>query len=134
DSELELTMLPGGEVHVRVTDSDTGAPVTARLIVHGIAPTADPNFGPDYRASGAGPLIDALRGEAIMPLPSGRYRVLVTRGPEYTMDEQPVDVSPGSSHPLKLSIRHVIDTPGLVGCDFHVHARPSFDAPVLPED
>jgi hypothetical protein len=134
DSELELTMLPGGEVHVQVSDSDTGAPLTARLIVHGIAPTADPNFGPDYRASGAGPLIDALRGEAIMPLPSGRYRVLVTRGPEYTMDEQPVDVSPGSSHPLKLSIRHVIDTPGLVGCDFHVHARPSFDAPVLPED
>jgi hypothetical protein len=134
DSELELNMLPGGEAHVRVEDADTGQPLTARLIVHGVAPTADPNFGPDYRASGAGPLIDALRGEATMPLPTGRYRVLATRGPEYTIDEQAVDVAPGSSHAVRLSLRHVVDTPGWVGCDFHVHARPSFDSPVLPED
>ena len=59
DSELELTMLPGGEAHVLVEDPDTGQVLTARLIVHGVAPTADPNFGPDYRASGAGPLMDA---------------------------------------------------------------------------
>ena len=134
DSELELTMLPGGEVHVLVEDPDTDQALTARLIVHGVAPTADPNFGPDYRASGAGPLIDALRGEATMPLPAGRYRVLATRGPEYTIDEQSLDVAPGSSHSVRLALRHIVDTPGWVGCDFHVHARPSFDSPVLPED
>jgi hypothetical protein len=134
DSELELTMLPGGEVHVRVEDVDSGVPLTVRLIVHGLAPTADPNFGPDYRASGAGPLIDALHGDADMPLPTGRYRVVATRGPEYTVDEQQIDVAPGSSQALRLLLRHVVDTPGWVGCDLHVHARPSFDAPVLPED
>jgi len=134
DSELELMMLPGGEARVRVVDLDSGRPLTARLIVHGVTPTADPNFGPDYRASGAGPLIDALRGEAVMPLPSGRYRVLATRGPEYTMDEQPIDVTPGSAHDIRLALRHVIDTTGWVGCDLHVHARPSFDSAVLPED
>ena len=134
NSELELTMLPGGEVHVRVEDLDTGQPLTARLIVHGIAPTADPNFGPDYRASGAGPLIDALRGEANLPLPSGRYRIIATRGPEYTIDEQPIDIGPGSNLPIRLELRHIVDSPGWVGCDFHVHARPSFDSPVMPED
>jgi hypothetical protein len=134
NSELELTMLPGGEAHVRVEDLDTGKPLTARLIVHGIAPTADPNFGPDYRASGAGPLIDALRGEANLPLPSGRYRIIATRGPEYTIDEQPIDIGPGSSIPIRLELRHIVESTGWVGCDFHVHARPSFDSPVLPED
>jgi hypothetical protein len=134
NSELELTMLPGGEAHVKVEDVDTGQPLTARLIVHGVPPTADPNFGPDYRASGAGPLIDALRGEAMMPLPTGRYRVVATRGPEYTIDEQPIDVAPGSSHAIRLGLRHVVETVGWVGCDLHVHARPSFDSPVLPED
>jgi len=134
NSELELTMLPGGEAHVRVGDLDTGLPLTARLIVHGIAPTADPNFGPDYRASGAGPLIDALRGEAHLPLPSGRYRIIATRGPEYTIDEQPIDIAPGSNIPIRLELRHIVDSTGWVGCDFHVHARPSFDSPVLPED
>jgi hypothetical protein len=134
NSELELTMLPGGEAHVKVVDVDTGEPLTARLMVHGIPPTADPNFGPDYRASGAGPLIDALRGEAEMPLPTGRYRILATRGMEYTIDEQPIDVTPGSSHAVQLRLRHVVDTTGWVGCDLHVHARPSFDSWVLPED
>jgi len=134
NSELELVMLPGGDVQVRIEDADTGAPLTARLIAHGVAPTADPNFGPDYRSSGAGPIIDALRGEASMPLPTGRYRVLATRGPEYTIDEQAIDVAPGSSHALRLSLRHVVASDGWVGCDFHVHARPSFDSPVLPED
>ena len=134
DSEIELTMLPGGEVHAQVVDYDTGQPLTARLIVHGIAPTADPNFGPDYRGSGAGPIIDALKGEAMMPLPTGRYRVLCTKGPEYTIDERPVDVAPGSSHALRFTLRHVVDTPSWVACDLHVHARPSFDSPVLPED
>jgi hypothetical protein len=134
NSELELTMLPGGEAHVRVQDADTGEPLTARLMVHGIPPTADPNFGPDYRASGAGPLIDALRGEAEMPLPTGRYRILATRGIEYTIDEQPIDVTPGSSHAVQLRLRHIVDTTGWVGCDLHVHARPSFDSWVLPED
>jgi hypothetical protein len=119
---------------VKVEDLDTGEPLTARLIVHGIAPTADPNFGPDYRASGAGPLIDALRGEANLPLPSGRYRIIATKGPEYTVDEQPIDVAPGSTLPIRRELRPIVDSTGWVGCDFHVHARPSFDSPVLPED
>ena len=37
NSELELNMLPGGEAHVKVEDIDTGEPLTARLIVHGVA-------------------------------------------------------------------------------------------------
>jgi hypothetical protein len=28
----------------------------------------------------------------------------------------------------------VVPTPGVLGCDLHVHARPSFDTPVTPED
>ncbi len=134
DGELELTLLPGGEVRVRVVDFDTNQPLTSRLIVHGVPPTADPNFGPDYRASGAGPLMDALHGDAVMTLPSGRYRLLATHGPEYTIDEQPLDIAPGSTRVALLALRRVVDVPGAVGCDFHVHARPSFDSPVLPED
>ena len=127
-------MLPGGEAHVKVEDIDTGAPLTARLIVHGVPPTADPNFGPDYRASGAGPLIDALRGEADDAASHRSLPCLATRGPEYTIDEQPIDVAPGRATTCGLGLRHIVDTPGLVGCDLHVHARPSFDSPVLPED
>jgi len=132
--ELRLDVSPGGELKVRVIDADTGQPITARLVVHGIDGTLDPSFGPDYRASGAGPLIDALRGEVSTPLPAGRYRVAATKGIEWSVDAKVVDVAGGHGASVDLAPRHVVPTPGVVGCDLHVHARPSFDSPVTTED
>ena len=74
-----LDVSPGGDLHVTIVDADTRKPLTARLLVHGIDGTVDPSFGPDYRASGAGPVIDALRGDvidaaALRPLPRRRHQ------------------------------------------------------------
>jgi hypothetical protein len=132
--DLVLDVSPGGELHVTIVDADGRKPLTARLLVHGLDGTVDPSFGPDYRASGAGPVIDALRGDVVTPLPSGRYRVAATRGIEWSIDAKTVDISPGRVTEVELAPRHVIPTPGVLGCDLHVHARPSFDAPVTPED
>jgi hypothetical protein len=132
--ELILDVAPGGDLHVSIFDADAHVPLTARLLVHGIDGTVDPNFGPDYRASGAGPVIDALRGELTTPLPSGRYRVAATKGIEWSIDAKIVDIAPGRVSDVELAPRHVLPTPGVLGCDLHVHARPSFDTPVTPED
>ncbi len=132
--DLVLDVSPGGDLHVSIVDADTRKPLTARLLVHGIDGTVDPSFGPDYRASGAGPIIDALRGDVSTPLPSGHYRVAATKGIEWSIDAQTVEVSAGRVTEIQLAPRHVVPTPGVVGCDLHVHARPSFDAPVTPED
>lgn len=132
--DLVLDVSDGGELAVRIEDGDTHAPITARLVVHGVEGTLDPSFGPDYRASGAGPLIDALRGDVVTPLPAGKYRVLATKGMEWTVDSVVVDVKPGERVPVLLAPRHAIASDGLVGCDLHVHARPSFDTPVSTED
>jgi hypothetical protein len=132
--DLRLDVSPGGELHVRVVDADTNQPLTARLIVHGIEGTLDPSFGPDYRASGAGPLIDALRGEVTTPLPAGRYRVAATKGLEWSVDARTIEITGGHAAHVDLAPRHVVSTPGVVGCDLHVHARPSFDTPVSVED
>ncbi|HSY21208.1 MAG TPA: CehA/McbA family metallohydrolase [Polyangiaceae bacterium] len=134
DGELRLEVPPGGEVRVRVVDADAREPLTARLLFHGLHDTVDPNFGPDYRASGAGPIVDSLRGDATVSLPSGRYRVAATKGIEWSLDAQEVDVTPGRRIDVTLALRHVVPTPGTLGCDLHVHARPSFDSPVTPED
>ncbi len=132
--DLQLDVSEGGEIEVHVTDGDTHAPLTARLLVHGVEGTLDPSFGPDFRASGAGPLIDALRGSVITPLPKGRYRVAATKGFEWSIDAVTVDVGSDQRVVIDLAPRHVVPTPGVVGCDLHVHARPSFDSPVLVED
>jgi hypothetical protein len=132
--ELKLDVSAGGELVVKVTDADTNQPLVARLIVKGLEGTMDPSFGPDYRASGAGPLMDVLEGEVKTPLPSGKYRVAATKGIEWSIDAQVVEIVSGHTKTIELSPRHVVPTPGLVGCDLHVHARPSFDSPVTPED
>jgi hypothetical protein len=132
--DLVLDVSPGGDLRVVIVDGDGGKPLTARLLVHGVDGTVDPNFGPDFRASGAGPVIDALRGQVMTPLPSGRYRVAATKGIEWSVDAKIVDVAPGRVTEVQLAPRHVVPTPGVLGCDLHVHARPSFDAPVTPED
>lgn len=132
--ELKLDVSAGGELLVKVTDGDTGQPLVARLIVKGIEGTLDPSFGPDYRASGAGPLMDVLEGEVKTPLPAGKYRVAATKGIEWSIDAQVVEITSGHMKTLELSPRHVVPTQGMIGCDVHVHARPSFDSPVTPED
>ena len=134
NAELRLDVSPGGEIRVRVFDADTKQPVVARLIVKGIDGTVDPSFGPDYRASGAGPIMDVLEGEVATPLPAGRYRVAATKGFEWSIDAEAVDVQSGRTKVIDLMLRHVVTTPGMVGCDLHVHARPSFDSPVTAED
>lgn len=132
--DLKLDVSAGGELRVRVTDGDTGQPLVARLIVKGLDGTLDPSFGPDYRASGAGPLMDILEGEVTTPLPSGKYRVSITKGIEWSIDSQVVEIVSGHTKTIELAARHVVPTPGMIGCDLHVHARPSFDSPVSPED
>jgi hypothetical protein len=132
--DLRLDVSPGGELHVRVVDADTDQPIVARLLVHGIDGTLDPSFGPDYRASGAGPLMDMLEGEVTTPLPSGKYRVAATRGIEWSIDSDVVEIGSARTKNVELALRHVVPTSGQVGCDLHVHARPSFDSPVTPED
>jgi hypothetical protein len=132
--DLVLDVSPGGDLHVTIVDADGHKPLTARLLVHGVEGTVDPSFGPDYRASGAGPVIDALRGDVMTPLPSGRYRVAATKGIEWSVDAKVIDIAPGRVTDVELAPRHVVLTPGQLGCDLHVHARPSFDAPVTPED
>lgn len=131
---LKLDISPGGELRVKVIDADTGEPAIARLLVKGEEGTVDPSFGPDYRASGAGPLMDMLEGTVTTPLPAGRYRVSATRGIEWSIDAEHVVVESGRTINVDLELRHVVPTPGLVACDLHVHARPSFDSPVTVED
>jgi hypothetical protein len=78
--------------------------------------------------------MDALRGEVATPLPAGRYRVLATKGFEWTIDAAEVTVQSGRASAVELELRRVVHTNGRIGCDLHVHARPSFDSPVTPED
>jgi hypothetical protein len=117
----------------RVNDPK-GKPLPARLVVRGVAPTADPDLGPPYQASGAKISSYTASGVGSLSLPEGRYDILVTHGMEYSIDRQQIEVGAQSGATLRATLTRIIDTPGLVACDFHLHASPSGDSKVsLPD-
>jgi hypothetical protein len=120
-----------------------------RLVFLGIDGTPDPNFHDDlrgYELIGAeGPFVPnrperdlCLTGTAADPgfavVPAGRYRVLATRGPEFSVTEASVEVRAGETVELAIAPpSRAVRTPGWISSDFHVHSAPSLDNPTAPE-
>ena len=126
----EVSAPPLGRLAVTVRDADRDVALPARIVVHGIDGAREPNLGSPNRATGAGPLVDSEDGTFTSLLPAGRYRVLATRGPEYTVDRRDVEITAGGAVTAPLVLRHVVATPGWAACDLHVHSRGSFDSTV----
>jgi hypothetical protein len=110
-----------------------GGTVPARLVVRGIAPTPDPDWGDDPFGGAALEAIATL-GDGEIPIPAGRYRATVSRGFEYTAQEQTFAVRDGATASIDATLERVVDTSGWISADLHVHAVPSPDAPTLLDD
>jgi hypothetical protein len=62
-------------------------------------------------------------------LPPGRYQVLATRGPEFGVTRTTLTLAPGQHVALEIAAPpRVLETPGWISADFHVHAAPSDDS------
>ncbi len=73
-------------------------------------------------------LLSDAKGLAEGDLRPGTYKVVASRGPEYTVAEREVTLSPGGSTTLGLVLDRVVDTSTFVAGDFHVHTSHSIDS------
>jgi hypothetical protein len=117
-----------GSLAFEVKDAATGALVPARLLVRGVRGTTDPSWGDDP-VGGAALNVVYTAGRGERPLPPGRYRVQVHRGPEYSTFERQIEIEAGEKVEIEAEIERVVDTKGWISADLHVHAMPSPDAP-----
>jgi hypothetical protein len=60
-------------------------------------------------------------GRARLRVPRGRYAVFASRGFEWGVASQQVDVSGDATRDVRLRIEREVPTPRLVACDTHVH-------------
>ncbi|MBI5500410.1 MAG: CehA/McbA family metallohydrolase [Deltaproteobacteria bacterium] len=129
---LPLTAAGRLELDVLTAEVEGGdgerAPV--RVTVRGVPPTPDPEFGGRFDAGGFGRSFVLADGRGSRALPPGSYEVLVTRGPEYDLVEQAVDVAPGGSATVRGTLVRRLETPGWLGVDPHVHTWASVDSGV----
>lgn len=131
----DLAFGPVGQLRLRITEALTGGatrPLPARVQLLPVSPTTLPepptNWG--ERTPGEGRLyIDFPHtGDYTMTAPAGRWRVLVSHGPEYDLSDTTVDLTAGATLTVDRSLRHVVDSTNLQCGDFHIHTWRSPDA------
>jgi hypothetical protein len=140
-----ITLADLSMLRVEVFEGENRSP--ARVIISGAGGTPDPELGSDLLGFSLGEDVRpvtyggnwvTLDGNETAPvevgLRPGKYSVYATRGFDYSVSEQKVDLSkPGSEAGIKLEVKRVIDTRGMMNGDFHVHGAPSPDSAVSYE-
>jgi hypothetical protein len=130
-AELRLNLVPPrpGTLSYLFTDEQQ-RPLPARLVVRGVPPTKDPDLVAGEGESGSKNMLYSLSGSGAVQLPAGRYDVLATHGPEYSLPRQQIEVNADLGATFHAELVRTVDTSGYLSADFHLHASPSKDSNV----
>jgi hypothetical protein len=121
-------------VYVKAFDDANERPLPVRVVLRGIEGTRDPDMSAGYRGTGVHNVVVLAGGEGEVPVAPGRYEVIVSHGPEWSIARERVEVRARRSSEVMARLQHVVPVPEWTACDLHVHARPSYDAQVTVQD
>jgi hypothetical protein len=92
--------------------------------------TKDPELANGDGAWAGGRSVYLARGSAKVHLPAGVYEVVATHGPAYSLFKKTLDVPAEGAVKISGELARVVDVPGWITADFHLHAAPSPDSSV----
>jgi hypothetical protein len=113
---VELIAPPAGALVYRITDG-SGAAMPARVEL----------WQGDRRTHRLYAAVDAERRAPVAP---GAYELSVTRGFEYSIHTQAIEIPPSGELRVEVQLDRVLDTPGWLSTDSHQHAGPSPDSAI----
>lgn len=122
-----------GRIDYTVRD-EKGSPLPARLTFKGIGSTETPDFGDDGGPQGAVNMVYTSTGKGSRLLAPGRYRIIVTSGPERSWHTAEVTVHPGKRTGVEAALVRQVDTTGALAADLHLHAVASPDSELSPAE
>lgn len=105
--------------------NDKSIPCKIQFI--GIDGTNSPDLGPTDRAHGCKNQYHSETGDFRVPLPVGKYEVVVTHGPEFSHHAETIDLGVGKEVTVSATLGRVVDTSGWISTDYHNHSTPSGD-------
>jgi len=129
----DLTLGPASYVAVHVVDSRTKSPIPCKMTFQNMLNTRPVDFGPPTGLQGAN-VIYSRSGQETVKVPAGDYRVLISRGIEYTAVENILRVQPMKTVPLEAELERVVPTQGWISVDVGVQTNNSRGCQVRPED
>jgi hypothetical protein len=150
---VNINLPATGRLRVEVVEEHPGSqrltsPIPARISVVGFDPSPESTIVLDnvtgrqtmglYNDISADPVpfgftwmdYAGADGVAEFDIEPGTYQVFVTRGVEYSLFDEPVTITAGSTTHVAATLVRVVDTPGFVSSDFHVHSINSADSRV----
>ncbi len=129
-TSAELSLAAGGFVHVVATDAATSEalPVRVQVVPLGDRPMVPASHGEIFERNGRLHVEYPVGGDVTLPVPAGTHRVLVSRGYEYELVSQEVEVTAGETVEVTAELERVIDTTDVMCGDFHIHTHRSPDA------
>ncbi len=128
-----------GGLAYEIVDDATGERMPGKLTVIGVKPTKDPRYSKgdigheEDTSLSAFNRIYSLAGVGVVATAVGTYDVTFSRGPEWTIETQRIKLTTAGVE-LRARLKHVVETPGWVSGDFHVHAASSPDSRVPMRD
>jgi hypothetical protein len=125
-----VTLAAHGTVVVRSEDAASKAklPVRVQVVPQAAVAQLPGHFGVSYEANGRLFQEFAMDGEARLEVPPGKHRVLVSRGYEWELHDELVDVAAGKTVEVQASLQHSVDTTSVMCADFHIHSFYSADS------
>lgn len=151
DVEVHCALGESGVLELQngVVDADSGSTIPSRMTIVGEDPSpetkgagtfsdleifANPFGIKDVRLVNAKGKFD-LTDVSYLSIEPGEYQVVFYHGPEYSIEERLVRIEPGKTTQIKnVSLKRLIQTPGFVSADFHIHAMPSPDSAASVEN
>lgn len=125
-SELDLTTDQLSAVQFDIQD-DLGRSSPCKIQFHGIEGTPSPHLGPQNRAHGCVDQYHSETGHFTVPLPPGKYKIIITRGIEYGHVQRIIELPPHQTIQIQGTLNRLLDTTGWVSADYHNHSTPSGD-------
>ncbi|HSO38208.1 MAG TPA: CehA/McbA family metallohydrolase [Labilithrix sp.] len=132
----DLALPKRATLEVNVKDATSSEPLPARVqIIPTTAIAAAPAaFGVrDADPNGRLWMDFAVTGRALLPVPPGQHRVIVTRGYEYELYDAPASATLGTTTTIDVPLARSVESPGVMCADFHIHSHFSADSDDEPE-
>ena len=137
DTVIVPTLPTPATVHYRVTDQ-SGVAIPAKIDLISLGADGTPlqgdglrrTYGGHSRLGSNGIKTQALtaNGEGELSVEAGRYRIVISHGPEYAIHQQDVDLGPGRAVRVDAVLIHEVDSTGWMSLDHHLHSTMSFDS------
>ncbi|NUQ79624.1 MAG: CehA/McbA family metallohydrolase [Polyangiaceae bacterium] len=130
EATADLSFSPHARIHVVATDSAKGEPLPVRVQVIPKEPVAEAPeaFGVLDEVNGRLHQEFAVTGDAMLPVPPGEHRVIVSRGFEWEIFDTTVTAAAGETAEVAAALEHSVDTTGWMCADFHIHSLYSADS------